>query len=62
MVAVAVLVLNLFHPGWCFADGYNVSKGNTSFKSDPTYDHDSEAELGSTKRQQPMMVGPYRTS
>lgn len=57
MVVIAVVILNIFHPGWCFADGYNVSK-NPSYKSDPG----SEAELGSTNRKQPMMAGPYRPS
>lgn len=61
MVAVAVIILNLFHPGWCFAEGYSVSK-NTSIKSDPTYDRGSEVELASTKSPQPMMTGLNRSS
>lgn len=61
MVVIAVVVLNLFHPGWCFAEGYNASK-NTSAKSDSTYGRGSEVELASTNRQQPMMTGPHSSS
>jgi len=40
MVAVAVGILNVFHPGYCFADAYNIPRGKLS----PTLG--SEIELG----------------
>lgn len=56
MVVVAVVVLNVFHPGWCFADGYGVS--STGFKSG----QGSDVEFANTNKEQPAMTNPYRSS
>jgi len=58
MVAIAVVILNVFHPGYCFADGYKPGiKNSDSLKSEGTYDRDSQVELGNyNNRNQPMMM------
>jgi len=57
MVAIAVIVLNFFHPGYCFADGYKAGvKNSDSLKSEGTYERDSQAELGNFNRNQSMMM------
>ena len=47
MVVVAVLVLNIFHPGWTFREGY-VPKTKKKFwkKTERTATPDEKAETG----------------
>ncbi|KAF8459996.1 RTA1 like protein-domain-containing protein [Kalaharituber pfeilii] len=62
MVAVSVLVLNVFHPGWCFSDGYHTGKKSSTNKAISSYHGSSEVELqptGNNTHQPPLMASDY---